>query len=1016
MFDFASSDGSGAASSITLSHTTSGTNRYLACGVAVQDTSKTVTSLTFNGVALTRLTFFNNPDSPGRESRAEYWYLVNPPATTASVVVTLSASTAVAAGCVSFTEVSQSTPHGTAATGKGDAESTSLDVSSVSGELVLDVMSMRVGTTPIIVGAGQTEQVNKVSGAGFGNATLGMSTEAGATTTTMTWSVAAGQGAKAWTAIGVSLKGATSSGGGSTIKVCASGCPYDNSQLQSALDAAIDGDEVLLETAHSYPAPSTGFVMGKKCVTPTWDCITIRTGVTALGVVMSTALFPATGARVTAADAAIFAKIVPTANNEAALRTVYPGETGSSCSSAPCLGNGWTVKWIEFPPKAGSFNRALVRFGTNNAGKEFQGGVWVSTLPGGETQDTLVEIPQYLTLIQCYVHGDAFAGQHQGLILASKDARVLHNLFDDIKSFTETQAITGLNGLGPYDIENNQISATGENVIFGGADTYLRLTATVTGTPTASTIQLATPLWVHLDATTQAASFATDIYSGIFISILHAGTEYGGIKCTFSVDTCTLSPTLSFTPTAGDTVRWSWQMGGLTFKYNYVYKRPEWINTIVPTTTGVTVTAQSGGSLAAGTYCYRVATVGFVSGGNATSTSSAEQCATVGASGKAHVSWTADANALSYRVYARTSGSQNVFFTVTAPTTTFDDTGAAGTAGTPPAQGDIWPVKNNFELKQGDGASPMGPILIEGNRFSWSWCCAQFNIISLKANNQNTNDVSATIRGVTMRNNWTSHGNRWLSLTCTSTGNGNGESPSGPMTDVTIENNLVTDLRNTYVGLAGTTSNSALFITSGSYADAMGSKGCVRVSIKHNTILAETDSLNGPMVISINTSADKLVDLVVRDNIMARDCITASCISNGVRTLKGFAPNNLGNNVPTTAWNGTTTGSSFADHNAWPDGTVTQYTAGPFTNPFFPTDTALKSTHLANYSDCTADGDILGCALLASSSLHHAASDGTDVGADIAAIKAFTDIALSGQMAAPTPSRTHFRLRIRGGE
>lgn len=1017
------------ASSLTFAITPSGSDRYLACGVAVQDTSKTVSSITFNGTALTKLTSIDNTDDPGRQSRAEYWYLIAPSATTANVVVTLSSATAVAAGCISFTGVDQSAPHGTPASAKGDGASTSVSVSSTTGELVVDVTSIRVGTTTITAGAGQTERVEQESttGAGCpsacpgaGNATLGMSSEDGATTTTMSWAVDDSL-SKAWTAIGVALKPVSvGGGGGSTLTVCTAGCDYTNAQLQTAMNAASCSTTILLETAHVYPAPSTGWVMGDKCATPTWNSQRIRTGVTATGVVMALSLFPRDGVRVTASDALLFAKMVPTANNEAALRTVYPGETGSSCAAQPCVGSGWTVQWVEFTPKVDWAQRALVRFGTNKAGREFNGTSWVDALPGGQTQDTLREVPQYLSLIQCYLRGDPFIGQHQGLLLSSKDARVWHNVITDIKSLAETQAITGLNGIGPYDIDNNLLSATGENVIFGGADTYLRLKATVSGSPTTTSIPLSLPVWDHLDGTTEAASLSTDIYSGIIISITHGGVDYGGIECTFSGSTCTV-PALAFTPSAGDTVRWCWLMGGLSFTGNHLLKKLDWFSPILQPPGGLSLTAGTGGSLSGGSHCYKVVVKGFVSAADpdVNSAASSEQCVTTSASGKVTVSWTADANARTYRVYGNGStGTENKWWDVTAPTTQFVDTGTAGTAGSPPSSGSIFTVKNNFEAKQGDGASPMGPIVVQGNIIDYSWCCSQSNIVSIKVNNQDGKDVSVIIRGWTVRDNWIRHANRALALTCTTTGNASPQSPSGVMTDVTVTNNLFTDMSSAWVNTSGTSTNSAIFVTTGGYANEVTARGCVRVSLTHNTFLADTNNLNGPIWFNLDASADEMVDFVLRDNIMARDCSTATCSSNATTSMKTFNPNNVGQG--TTAWNAATTGSSAADHNAWPDGSVGTYTAGPFTNAFFPTDAALKSTHLTNYSNCKDGSDITGCALLNTSNMHNAASDGADIGANVATIKTFTDLALSGDTGSSvddaTPNhRPRTRLRIRGG-
>lgn len=1031
-FQFANSAGSSNASTLSVSMTPAGTNRYMVCGVATQNNGRTATSVVFNAAESLSLLDTHSTDDTGTstQAHAEYWYIVNPSAVTANVVVTMNSATALSFGCVAFSDVDQTTPHGTPAEDGARTNTSSVTVTSATGEVVVDVTSIRVGTTGITEGAGQTNRVDRQSAAGVGNVTLGMSTEAGAASVTMSWTVDDAT-VKTWAVVAVSLKGAAAPPAGTTITVCASGCTYTNANLQTALNSANDGDTILLESGYTYSAPGDGWILGKRCQSPVWDCITLRTGVNSTGSELPLSSFPAAGNRVTTSDATVFAKMVPTTNNEAALRTVYPGETGAACAAMPCNGSGWTIKWIEFTPKVNWAQRALVRFGTAKAGKEFQSGAWVNTLPNGETQDTLAEIPQYLTLYQCYIHGESFIGQHQGLYLSSKDTRVLHNVIDDIKSFgVETQAITMFNGIGPYDIENNQISATTENVLSGGADTYLRAQATVTGSPTTSSIQLATPLWVHLDGTTEAANLATDIYNNIFIAITHGGVDYGNITCTLTGSTCTLTPALSFTPSVGDTVRWTWVMGGLTFKTNWLHKKLDWFSPIISTVAGVGATAGAGGTLTAGTYCYRVSARAFVSGSTfgtnatyATSNPSTEQCAVAGASGKVTISWTTHSDALIYRIYGRTSGGQNQYWEVTAPTTSYVDDGTAGTTTTVPKFGSIWTVKNNFELKHCDGSSPQGPCLVEGNVIDYSWCCSQSNVVSLKVNNQNNKDVSATVRNLTFRNNWVRHGARGISLTCTSTGNSAPEGPSGAMTDVTFSNNLWTDLSSAWVntdsstpqdGVLDNPANSAIFITSGSVAN-LGARGCVRVTFSHNTFLVDTNDMNGPLVNNIRASTDKMTDLVIRDNIMARDCTTAGCTSNGTNSLKGYV-NDVNQGEGTTPWNNTTQGSSAVDHNAWPDGVNTVYTnpTFPTASTYFPTDADLKSS-LAGYTACISSNDITGCGLLAVSPLHNAASDGTDIGANVNTIKALTDLALSGTTATGSTSyRPRLRIRVKG--
>lgn len=109
----------------------------------------------------------------------------------------------------------------------------------------------------------------------------------------------------------------------------------------------------------------------------------------------------------------------------------------------------------------------------------------------------------------------------------------------------------------------------------------------------------------------------------------------------------------------------------------------QWDTTIsltVPVLTSVT-TSTTGGTFAAGTYFYVVTAI-FPQG---ESTKSNElSVVTTGTTSSNTVNWGAVAGATGYRVYrGTTTGGQNTYFVVGA-VTTFLDTGAAGTAGTPP--------------------------------------------------------------------------------------------------------------------------------------------------------------------------------------------------------------------------------------------------------------------------------------------------------------------------------------------
>lgn len=94
-------------------------------------------------------------------------------------------------------------------------------------------------------------------------------------------------------------------------------------------------------------------------------------------------------------------------------------------------------------------------------------------------------------------------------------------------------------------------------------------------------------------------------------------------------------------------------------------------------------TATTGGTLAAATYYYKVSALNAA---GETLPSGEQSQVTTGSTSTVTVNWAAVPGATSYRVYRGTAaGAENVYFTAGAGATSFVDTGAAGTAGTPAA-------------------------------------------------------------------------------------------------------------------------------------------------------------------------------------------------------------------------------------------------------------------------------------------------------------------------------------------
>jgi hypothetical protein len=137
-----------------------------------------------------------------------------------------------------------------------------------------------------------------------------------------------------------------------------------------------------------------------------------------------------------------------------------------------------------------------------------------------------------------------------------------------------------------------------------------------------------------------------------------------------------------------------------------------WRNPIIPTPAGVTAAPAGGGSLAPGSYGYRVVARRPVGQGSTGTSAASAESAVASPGGSVTVAWTPVPGATDYRVYSR-----NQYWTVTGAS--FTDTGAAGQTGAPPTAGTLWQVKNIFELKNARR------VRVEYNLFENNWQAAQ---------------------------------------------------------------------------------------------------------------------------------------------------------------------------------------------------------------------------------------------------------------------------------------------------
>jgi len=175
--DDSSAYASGGGTSLTWSHTVSGSDRVLFVGCA--NRAAQPTGVTYNGDAMTSV--FTD-DRVGTYF-VSGWVLINPDTGTHDIVVSYSGSTEERGGYgLSFTGAHQTTAVGTPTTGDNYGTTSTIDVSAATGDIVVDILFHGAADEPSI-GASQT-QIHTATGA---SRYQKGSYESGASTTTMSW-------------------------------------------------------------------------------------------------------------------------------------------------------------------------------------------------------------------------------------------------------------------------------------------------------------------------------------------------------------------------------------------------------------------------------------------------------------------------------------------------------------------------------------------------------------------------------------------------------------------------------------------------------------------------------------------------------------------------------------------------------------------------------------------------------------------------------------------------------------
>ncbi|HEX8136355.1 MAG TPA: hypothetical protein VF544_02075, partial [Pyrinomonadaceae bacterium] len=198
--------------------------------------------------------------------------------------------------------------------------------------------------------------------------------------------------------------------------------------FQSALNEAQPGDTIILEAGASYLGP---FTLPNK---PGSDFITIQSS--------ALSALPSSSQRVSPLHAPLMPKLLSPGNNEPALQTAL------SAHHFRFIG-------IEFAPLNPTvYLRELIRLGDGSA-----------------AQNSLSLVAHHLLLDRCYIHAHPTQSVVRGVALNSAETAITNSYISDFKSKEyDSQAVWGWNGPGPFQIINNYLEASGENVGFGGSD------------------------------------------------------------------------------------------------------------------------------------------------------------------------------------------------------------------------------------------------------------------------------------------------------------------------------------------------------------------------------------------------------------------------------------------------------------------------------------------------------------------------------------------------------------------
>jgi hypothetical protein len=218
--------------------------------------------------------------------------------------------------------------------------------------------------------------------------------------------------------------------------------PFDRdySDLQEAIDAAPLGSVLVLDAGVSF---NGGFVLPDKGEGEEWI------------VLISSRMDLLTGDETRADPSEATGDPYFPDQASAMPKIITVNTSGIPCFATQASAHHYRLVGLEITADVNVINSyGLINLGTSAA-----------------TQNSFSKVPHHFIIDRCYIHGhDEAEIMKYGVRLDCSIAAIIDSYIAEFHSVGfDAQAISGINGPGPFKIINNYLEASGENILFGGA-------------------------------------------------------------------------------------------------------------------------------------------------------------------------------------------------------------------------------------------------------------------------------------------------------------------------------------------------------------------------------------------------------------------------------------------------------------------------------------------------------------------------------------------------------------------